>query len=289
MSDASTTAPSNAPASAGARQHRSAKNYLLDRHFQLKYAGFLVGVTLLVSSVLGAAIWSTGREVIEQSARAVEQGRLTVEKGQETVRRGQQVLVETQKVSKVVAMYIAREYKDDADLAKTFGDEAADTEAKLLQEQKQLEDDARRLQAQAAELELQAAAVARQQRSILIGLVAGLGILVVCIGLAGIVFTHKVAGPIYKMKRLLRQVGEGRLVLRERLRKGDELQDFFGAFEKMVDDLRARQRAEIAQLDEILVRLDAAPTSRDGRREVDEAGIALLKKLRQDMQAQIEA
>jgi geranylgeranyl reductase len=55
---------------------------------------------------------------------------------------------------------------------------------------------------------------------------------------AGIVFTHKVAGPIFKMKRLLRQVGAGKLVLRERLRKGDELQHFFEVFEEMVAELR---------------------------------------------------
>ena len=44
-----------------------------------------------------------------------------------------------------------------------------------------------------------------------------LALLVIAIGFAGIVFTHKIAGPIFKMKRLLRQVGEGKLVVSERL------------------------------------------------------------------------
>ncbi|MEJ7735427.1 MAG: HAMP domain-containing protein, partial [Polyangiaceae bacterium] len=97
------------------------------------------------------------------------------------------------------------------------------------------------------------------------------------------------AGPIFKMKRLLREVGQGKLILRERLRKGDELQHFFETFEKMVDALREHQQGEIAKVDAILTRLDEAPVSQRGNREVDADGIAMLRKLRKDMQNQIEA
>src|SRR6185436_18303115 len=121
--------------------------------------------------------------------------------------------------------------------------------------------------------ELQATNVATQQNVLLLGLVAGLGLLVICVGLAGIVFTHKVAGPVFKMKRLLRQVGEGKLVVRERLRKGDELQHFFEAFESMVAELRKHQEAEIARVDKILEKLDEAPRSTRGLKEFDEDGV----------------
>src|SRR6185436_522998 len=132
--------------------------------------------------------------------------------------------------------------------------------------------------------ELQATNVATQQNVLLLGLVAGLGLLVICVGLAGIVFTHKVAGPIFKMKRLLRQVGEGKLVVREKLRKGDELQHFFETFENMVNDLRRAQTAEISKVDKILERLADSPMSTRGMREVDENGVELLKQLRREMQ-----
>ena len=66
-----------------------------------------------------------------------------------------------------------------------------------------------------------------QQTTMLTSLVAGLALLVVLIGVLGIYFTHKVVGPIYKMKMLLRQVGDGKLNFYGKLRKGDELQDFF--------------------------------------------------------------
>jgi nitrogen fixation/metabolism regulation signal transduction histidine kinase len=282
MSDA------QSPAASG-RQQRSARNYLLDRHFQLKYTALLVGIALALSVALGLILWRTSSKVIEQSQRAVEQGRETVKQGQETIDRGKQVLVQSRRVSQVVAMNIAKEYKDDPELAKTFNESAAKDEAKLKEEQDRLERDATFLAARAADLETQAKNVATQQNALLIGLVAGLGLLVICVGLAGIVFTHKVAGPIFKMKRLLRQVGEGKLVVREKLRKGDELQHFFEAFESMVNDLRARQSAEITKVDTILERLVDAPVSQRGMREFDDDGVEMLKQLRREMQDQLDA
>lgn len=271
------------------RHQRSPKNYLIDRRFQLKYAGFLVGIALTMSIALGYLLWGTSREVIGQSKRAVEEGRATVKQGQETIRRGREVVVQSRRVSQVVAMNIAKEYKDDPELAKTFAEESAKDEAKLRDEQKRLEEDAAFLAKRADELERQSLDVASQQKRFLGGLVVALGLLVVCLGLAGIVFTHKVAGPIFKMKRLIRQVGSGKLVLRERLRKGDELQDFFETFEQMVEQLRQRQKAEIAKVDTILERLEDAPRSARGHKELDEDGITLLKRLRAEMQDQLEA
>jgi hypothetical protein len=91
------------------------------------------------------------------------------------------------------------------------------------------------------------------------------------------------------MKRLIRQVGEGKLVVREKLRKGDELQHFFEAFEHMVEDLRGRQRAEIAKVDSILARLSDAPVSQRGLKEFDEDGVEMLRQLRREMQDQLDA
>jgi nitrogen fixation/metabolism regulation signal transduction histidine kinase len=268
------------------RFQRSARNYLLDRHFQLKYTGFLVGVALFLSTALGLLLWNSSSQIIRQSERAVEQGRETVKQGQETVARGQQVIQLSRQVSQVVAMNIAKEYKDDPELAKTFGQDAQRDESKLKEEQAKLEKDAAYLSARAQELAEQSDGVARSQRELLWGLVAVLALLVVGIGLAGIVFTHKIAGPIFKMKRLLREVGEGKLVLREKLRKGDELQHFFEAFEKMVEDMRRHQQGEIAKVDEILARLEGAGA---GKTEIDVEGVELLRRLRRDMQSQLEA
>ena len=280
MSDASSTARQPSPGDGRPQYQRSAKNYLLDRRFQLKYAGLLAGLAAVLSLALGVMLWRTSLEIIRRSEQAVAQGKLTVAQGQETIKRHQQAIEQSQIASDIVKMNIAKEYKDYPELAKIFEEDAKGKEDKLKQEQAQLQLDAANLAKHAKELERQADQVASQQHTLLVALVVALSILVIVIGVAGIVFTHKVAGPIFKMKRLLRQVGEGQLVVRERLRKGDELQHFFESFEKMVDDLRSRQEAEIAKLDTIVEKLergDGAPVD----------GVALLKELRSQMRDQL--
>ncbi|MGK3994682.1 HAMP domain-containing protein [Sorangium sp. So ce1024] len=289
MSDASSTAPQTSTPEVRARYQRSARNYLLDQRFQLKYTGFLVGISLALSVALGVLLWNASSKIIEQSRTAVQQGQETVRQGQETVKRGQEVLVQSRRVSEVVAMNIAKEYKDDPELAKTFREAAQRDENKLKDEQARLERDAATLQQRAEALERQAAEVAHNQQMLLRLIVALLSLLVLGVGVAGIVFTHKIAGPIFKMKRLLRQVGEGKLVVRERLRKGDELQHFFEAFEKMVEDLRARQQAKIAKMDAILEKLDADARASKGSRDIDPDGVAQLRRLRTEMQEQLDA
>lgn len=283
MSEATSSRP------APGKHQRSAKNYLLDRRFQLKYAGLLVGIALVLSTALGVLLWRTSDRVIDQSRESVKQGQEAVRQGQETVRRGEALLVESRKVRQVVEMTAETCYKDFPEVKQQFATDAARDEEKLKSEQERLKRDAIDLESRAAGLELQTAQIEAQQRRVLIGLVAGLAIFVVLLGLAGIVFTHKIAGPVFKMKRLLRQVGAGKLVLRERLRKGDELQHFFEAFEQMVGDLRARQEKEIARVDDIILRLEGAPLSSRGTKEIDEDGIELLKKLRREMQDQLDA
>jgi nitrogen fixation/metabolism regulation signal transduction histidine kinase len=119
-----------------------------------------------------------------------------------------------------------------------------------------------------------------QQNTMLTSLVAGLALLVVLIGILGIYFTHKVVGPIYKMKMLLRQVGEGKLNFHGKLRKGDELQDFFEVFAGMVEKLKDRQRREVTELERAIDSATAAGAS-------DEA-VDKLRHVRDSMRAALE-
>ena len=191
---------------------RSVKNYLIDSRFQLKYTGFIVGVALVISGVMGAFLYTTSRTVIAESQRVVE---------------------ESKKVSDVVKMSIKDDaiYSQNPELAASFAQASAESDRQI---------------------EEQGRALVRQQKTMIYSLVGGLLLMVVLIGLLGIYFTHKVAGPIYKMKMLLRQVGDGKLVFHGSLRKGDELKDFFDAFATMVDKLRDRQQREVDQLDAAL-------------------------------------
>src|ERR1041384_3384685 len=130
------------------------------------------------------------------------------------------------------------------------------------------------LETQAAGLKLQSAAIRSQQRTMVVTLMTALTLLVVLIGFAGILVTHKVAGPIHKMKRQIREVGEGHLRIPNKLRRGDELVDFFEAFETMVINLRSRQQGEIDKLEQAIKTLE--PKAEPG--ELDP-----LYQLRQEM------
>jgi signal transduction histidine kinase len=142
------------------------------------------------------------------------------------VRESQKVVEESKKVSEVVRMNAA--VAETPELAKAFEEEA--NKADKAREAKQ-------------------ASLIREQQTMIYSLVGGLGLMVLLIGLLGIYFTHKVVGPIYMMKNLLRQVGNGKLNFNRKPRKGDELQDFFEEFVSMVNKLKERQRSEVEQLE----------------------------------------
>lgn len=288
---------------------RSARNYLLDKHFQLKYTGFLVGIAIILSSVLGALLWKAsdevlmqtrgtvdqGKEAVQQGQRTVDQGQATVDQGKETIDRGKSVIKLSNDLNKLVTSTIENCYKDDEGLLTSFKNSTAEDDKKLLAEQSKLEadntrlesdtqrlrEDKVRLEERANGLELELKKAEKRQLQIRIGLAGVLVTLVLGIGIAGIMFTHKIAGPIFKMKRLFRQVGEGKLLVREKLRKGDELVHFFEAFEKMVGDLRDKKTDEIAAVDAILAQLENG--------EKTDKTVARLRELRAEMQHQVEA
>jgi methyl-accepting chemotaxis protein len=222
------------------RYKRSFKNYLIDSRFQLKYTGFILAITLIISSVLGAFLLNTSQQVVNEGAKVVD---------------------ESKKVSDVVKMSIKNDpiYGSDPELAKAFADAAGGSDAKIVEQQKSLE---------------------HQQRMMVYTLVGGLSLMTLLIGVLGIYFTHKVAGPIFMMKGLLGQVGDGKLNFNRRPRKGDELQDFFEAFTAMVGKLKDRQQLEVEKLGEALEAAKAAGVS--------EEAVSKIASVRDDMRAALD-
>jgi methyl-accepting chemotaxis protein len=86
-------------------------------------------------------------------------------------------------------------------------------------------------------------------RNIVTGIVLLVLVLSIALGFTGIIVTHKVVGPAYKLRLLLGDVERGKLNVRGGFRKGDELQELGDAFKHMVVALRARREEEVAQLD----------------------------------------
>jgi nitrogen fixation/metabolism regulation signal transduction histidine kinase len=245
-----TTSAQPAPA-APPKYKRSVRNYLLDAKFQLKWTGRILFVAIGISALMGIFLYRTSREVTQQSEKVIAQGEALIK--------------ESQKNSDLVKMQIKDQYADSPELAATFSKSTDDLD--------------KQLQAKHAALEAQAGETRTQQQTMLLSLVAGLSLLVILIGLLGIYFTHKVVGPIYKMKMLLRQVGDGKLNFQGRLRKGDELQDFFEVFNTMVERLKQRQAAEVEELDAAMVEAKSSGAS--------DAAIAKIAQVRDEMRASL--
>lgn len=89
-------------------------------------------------------------------------------------------------------------------------------------------------------------------------IIAGVLVLALALGVTGILITHRVVGPAYRMRRIFEGIGEGKLEITTGIRKGDELQDLYQAFADMVESLRDQRSEEIVQLEETLAKMEAA-------------------------------
>ena len=185
-------------------------------------------------------------------------GAVLYETTQAVVGESTALVEESKKVSEVSRMNIRDLASDSPELLTEFNREA-DAHDKALGDQ-------------------QTRLIHRQQLMIE-SLVGGLALMVVLIGMLGIYFTHKVAGPVFKMKRLLKQVGDGHLHVDARLRKGDELVDFFETFTQMVQGLR---QMEMKQLEDV----EAAFKALEGGTK--EETVAALSRVRNAMKQTLE-
>jgi len=95
-------------------------------------------------------------------------------------------------------------------------------------------------------------------RKIRNAIVVGVLLLTLALGFTGILVTHRVVGPAYRMRRLFEHVGQGKIEITTGIRKGDELQELYHSFAEMVESLRDQRGEEIAQLEETLIKMEAA-------------------------------
>jgi hypothetical protein len=234
------------PAPAGDRHQRSAKNLLIDRRFQLKYTYLIILLTVLISVPLGFLLY-------QEASTAVQLGSEANVAATEAVAQAKLLNTKLAFDAKIAAK------GDDARVAQaTRENEAATAD----------------IAERAKKLEAQQVALKGQQMAIIWTLVAALTLLVVLVGLLGVAFTHKVAGPIHRMRGLFKEVGDGVFTPYVALRKGDDLQDFFTEFTQMVQKLRERQKLELERLDLAIKRAEesgAGPDSVTDLRRAREA------------------
>jgi nitrogen fixation/metabolism regulation signal transduction histidine kinase len=119
----------------------------------------------------------------------------------------------------------------------------------------------------------------KADRTVLAGILVGILCLTLALGLTGIIVTHKLVGPAYKIKLLLGEVRDGHLKVEGSLRKGDELRDVFIAFEEMVRSLRAAQNKEVEQLESALARARSMGVPDEALKEIVEVNDRMRKAL----------
>lgn len=98
----------------------------------------------------------------------------------------------------------------------------------------------------------------QEDRRIRNAILLGVLLLTVALGLTGILVTHRVVGPAYRMRRLFEHVGRGHLEVTTGIRKGDELQDLYRSFAEMVESLREQRAEDIERLEDTLIKMESA-------------------------------
>ncbi len=103
----------------------------------------------------------------------------------------------------------------------------------------------------------------QEDRKVRNAIIIGVLLLTLALGVTGILVTHRVVGPAYRMRRLFEGIREGKLQITTGIRKGDELQDLYRSFTDMVESLRDERSEEIAQLEDTLAKMEAAGVQSD--------------------------
>jgi hypothetical protein len=93
---------------------------------------------------------------------------------------------------------------------------------------------------------------AEQDKWVTLGtLIAGLFSFVLLIGGLSVIYTHKIAGPVYKIRRLLNSIDGYNLQLWAKLRRDDELQQVFVDIDSMLRRIRQNRRSDLEVLEEV--------------------------------------
>lgn len=126
---------------------------------------------------------------------------------------------------------------------------------------------------------------AAKDKMVLWGIVGFGLVLVLSVSAVGILITHKIAGPLFNITRIVDRVRENRLgpPLRN-LRKGDELQAFYAGFQEMHESLRRRTDDEIRVLGQAVASLQSGP----GRTQDQDVALRDLTALLRDKETSLE-
>ncbi|MFP2909324.1 signal protein [Pyxidicoccus sp. 3LFB2] len=217
------------------------RNFLLDTGFQLKLTAYMVAVTLVLSALLGVFLVRAARTLMRETATAVEARSRAAEVSRE--------------LSGATLSNELLERMNDPTFEATFREKSRSIDAAY-------EAERTAIVAQRAELE-------RQQRLtwwVLGGLLTGFTLVV---ALGTIVVTHRLAGPLLRIRRMVNEVRDGKLrPPKYGLRDGDELRDLFEDTRMMVQRLRELHEEDASALAKALKSAEGSGASPEALAEL---------------------
>ena len=119
----------------------------------------------------------------------------------------------------------------------------------------------------------------------------GIGGIILLFGALSIFITHKIAGPLYRLKKSLAMIVEGNLDVKVKLRKGDDLKDLAEHFNMLAEELSTfvnTVRVDYDLLSEYILELEREI---DAKMLTEESGRALIHKVeanRKNIEAVLE-
>lgn len=203
------------------------RNFLLEPRFQLKFAAYLVTVTVLVGSVLGVFLYRNTLALLAEASSSLEARSRAAEASHEL----SNAALSNELVQKMGdPVFVAQLQKT----SKTI-DERYEAERAAILEQRET--------------------LVRRQRTTWLVFMGTLAGFLVLVSLTTIVLTHRVAGPLMRIRRMVKDVASGQIRPPPYgLRETDELKDIFDATRGMVHVLRKQSEDDVLVLSHALER-----------------------------------
>ncbi len=208
-------------------QKRRWRNFLLEPRFQLKFTVYLEAVSVVLAVLLGIFLFRNTQALLDEATAAVE--------------------------ARSHAAEASRELSNATlsnELLRRMGDPVFVSQLQTASR----EIDAR-FEAERAAVIAQRAELVRRQRLMWAVLGGSLLGMLGLVGMVSIVLTHRVAGPLMRIRRMVNDVAAGQLrPPAYGLREKDELKDIFDATRGMIHVLRKQQEDDMLVISHALER-----------------------------------
>ncbi len=228
---------------------RKLRNYLIDGRFQLKYTTMIMVLSLVLISALGTLLYQQVLATVKENARATDMSAEAARASADAAK----VSAENSEI--IIAQALADDYFKDPAVTKKFIDE-------MKKPVEEVDAQARAMESQASKMEKTREEFRKRATLLPIYLAAFGAAFLLFLFLISIYTTHKIAGPMFKIRKLMNAVDGDSLHVDGSLRKGDEMWDLFSSFNSMVERLRSHQVSEIERLETLAKDIESSDGSR---------------------------